>query len=203
VGHGRLIFARFGKYWGFFSVADLFIVNAVTILVEFIGVQQALSFFGIPGWCAVLVSAAVLFAVMAGRGYRYWERFLIALVMAAVLPAVERGRQADHPALDQLRAARHGHRRAARGGRRGGADGRLRLRSRAHQRVRRLHRADQYRRGAAAAHRPWRRDPAPGWRPSRARRSAARRIGLLVLRGYIVFAVVIMALKLVQVAVGR
>jgi Mn2+/Fe2+ NRAMP family transporter len=82
VGHGRLIFARFGKYWGTFSVADLFIVNAVTILMEFIGVQQALSFFGIPGWCAVLLSAAALFAVMAGRGYRYWERFLIALVIA-------------------------------------------------------------------------------------------------------------------------
>jgi Mn2+/Fe2+ NRAMP family transporter len=82
VGHGRLIFARFGKFWGTFSVADLFIINAVTIVVEFIGVEQGLSFFGLANGWAVLVSAVLLFAVMAGGTYRYWERFLIFLVAA-------------------------------------------------------------------------------------------------------------------------
>jgi Mn2+/Fe2+ NRAMP family transporter len=82
VGHGRLIFARFGKFWGTFSVADLFVINAVTIVIEFIGVEQSLSFFGIPGVWAVVLSAVLLFAVMAGGTYRYWERFLIALVIA-------------------------------------------------------------------------------------------------------------------------
>ena len=82
VGHGKLIFARFGKFWGMFSVADLFIINAVTIVAEFIGVQQALSFFGVPAGWAVGLSAALLFAVMAGGTYRYWERFLVALVIA-------------------------------------------------------------------------------------------------------------------------
>ncbi|MFE3279956.1 hypothetical protein [Nocardia sp. NPDC059239] len=32
VGHARLIFDRFGKFWGAFSVGDLFIVNALTIV---------------------------------------------------------------------------------------------------------------------------------------------------------------------------
>jgi Mn2+/Fe2+ NRAMP family transporter len=82
VGHGRLIFARFGRFWGTFSVADLFVINAVTVVVEFIGVEQALSFFGVPGTWAVVLSAALLFAVMAGGTYRYWERFLIVLVIA-------------------------------------------------------------------------------------------------------------------------
>ena len=82
VGHGRLIFARFGKFWGTFSVADLFVINAVTVVVEFIGVEQSLSFFGLPGTWAVVLSAALLFAVMAGGTYRYWERFLIVLVIA-------------------------------------------------------------------------------------------------------------------------
>jgi Mn2+/Fe2+ NRAMP family transporter len=82
VGHGRLIFARFGKFWGTFSVADLFIINAVTVVAEFIGVEQALSFFGMPATAAVAVSAVLLFAVMAGGTYRYWERFLVALVIA-------------------------------------------------------------------------------------------------------------------------
>jgi Mn2+/Fe2+ NRAMP family transporter len=82
VGHGKLIFARFGKFWGTFSVADLFIINAVTVVVEFIGVEQSLSFFGMPNFWAVFSSAILLFAVMAGGTYRYWERFLILLVIA-------------------------------------------------------------------------------------------------------------------------
>ena len=82
IGHGKLIFARFGKFWGTFSVADLFIINAVTIVVEFIGVEQSLSFFGMSSFWAVSMSAILLFAVMAGGTYRYWERFLIVLVMA-------------------------------------------------------------------------------------------------------------------------
>jgi Mn2+/Fe2+ NRAMP family transporter len=81
VGHARLILTRFGRFWGTFSVADLFATNAVTVVIEFIGVQQALSFFGVPGVWAVLLAAGLLFAVMAGGTYRYWERFLIALVV--------------------------------------------------------------------------------------------------------------------------
>ena len=82
VGHGKLIYARFGKFWGTFSVADLFIINAVTIVVEFIGVEQGLSFFGLSNTWAVVTSAVLLFGVMAGGTYRYWERFLIFLVIA-------------------------------------------------------------------------------------------------------------------------
>jgi Mn2+/Fe2+ NRAMP family transporter len=82
VGHGKLIYARFGKFWGTFSVFDLFVINAVTIVVEFIGVEQALSFFGMSNFWAVVSSAIMLFAVMAGGTYRYWERFLIFLVIA-------------------------------------------------------------------------------------------------------------------------
>jgi len=36
VGHGRLIFERFGKFWGWFSVGDLFLLNFLTITTEFI-----------------------------------------------------------------------------------------------------------------------------------------------------------------------
>ncbi len=82
VGHGKLIYSRFGRLWGTFSVADLFVINAVTIVVEFIGVEQSLSFFGMSNFWAVITSAVLLFAVMAGGTYRYWERFLIFLVIA-------------------------------------------------------------------------------------------------------------------------
>src|SRR6516165_673054 len=42
VGHARLILERFGKFWGAFSVIDLFILNALAIVTEFIGVSLAL-----------------------------------------------------------------------------------------------------------------------------------------------------------------
>ncbi len=80
VGHARLIFERFGRFWGWFSVGDLFVINAVTIVAEFIGVSQALAFFGLPTYVSVPVSAVVLFAVITGGTFRRWERLLFLLV---------------------------------------------------------------------------------------------------------------------------
>jgi Mn2+/Fe2+ NRAMP family transporter len=37
VGHARPILERFGKFWGAFSIGDLFILNFLTIVTEFIG----------------------------------------------------------------------------------------------------------------------------------------------------------------------
>lgn len=85
VGHARLIFERFGRFWGAFSVADLLVVNAVTLVTEFIGISQALSFFRVPRYAGVAASAALLFAVLAFRAYRHWERFLIGLVIVNFL----------------------------------------------------------------------------------------------------------------------
>src|SRR5260370_32225039 len=47
VGHARLIFERFGRFWGAFSVIDLFILNFLTIVTEFTGFAMALHYFGI------------------------------------------------------------------------------------------------------------------------------------------------------------
>src|ERR1700728_280796 len=47
VGHARLIIERFGRFWGWFSVGDLFLLNFLTIVTEFIGVSLALRYFGI------------------------------------------------------------------------------------------------------------------------------------------------------------
>ena len=47
VGHARLINERFGRFWGWFSVGDLFVLNFLTIVTEFIGVSLALGYFGV------------------------------------------------------------------------------------------------------------------------------------------------------------
>lgn len=58
VGHARLIFERFGRFWGWCSVGDLFVINAITIVVEFVGVSQALAFVGLPNYVSVPAAAA-------------------------------------------------------------------------------------------------------------------------------------------------
>src|SRR6202158_3349899 len=48
VGHARLLIERFGRSWGAFSVIDLFLLNALTIVTEFIGITLALDYLGLP-----------------------------------------------------------------------------------------------------------------------------------------------------------
>jgi hypothetical protein len=52
VGHARLIFARFGRFWGGFSVGDLFLLNFLTIVTEFIGASLAMQHFGVSPYRA-------------------------------------------------------------------------------------------------------------------------------------------------------
>jgi len=85
VGHARLIFERFGKFWGAFSVIDLFLLNALTLVTEFIGVSLALSYLGLPqAWGVPASALIVMFAVSTGN-FRRFERFAIVLVFGSLL----------------------------------------------------------------------------------------------------------------------
>jgi NRAMP (natural resistance-associated macrophage protein)-like metal ion transporter len=85
VGHARLILERFGKFWGAFSVVDLFLLNALTIVTEFIGISLASQYFGIPKLIGVGVAAIlVLFAVSTGN-FRRFERFALVLCFGSLL----------------------------------------------------------------------------------------------------------------------
>src|SRR6201996_3606749 len=74
VGHARLINERFGRFWGAFSVGDLFILNFLTIVTEFIGIRLALGFFGVSKDIAVPVAALALIAMTLTGSFRRWER---------------------------------------------------------------------------------------------------------------------------------
>lgn len=90
VGHARLIFERFGKFWGAFSVGDLLLLNALTIVTEFIGVALALGFLGCPKIIAIPAAAVLLFAAVAGGSFRRWEglMFLLIAVNVLIIPMV-------------------------------------------------------------------------------------------------------------------
>src|ERR1700689_2614954 len=69
-GHAELIFDRFGKFWGFFSMGDLVLGNFLTLITEFIGVRAGLGFFGVrPG---VAVGAALIIVLGAITTGRFW-----------------------------------------------------------------------------------------------------------------------------------
>ncbi len=85
VGHARLINERFGRFWGWFSVGDLFILNFLTIVTEFIGVSLALGYFGVSRYIAVPAAALTLVAITSTGSFRSWERFMYVFVVANFL----------------------------------------------------------------------------------------------------------------------
>jgi Mn2+/Fe2+ NRAMP family transporter len=85
VGHARLIFQRFGKFWGAFSVIDLFLLNALTIVTEFIGITLGLDYLGVPRIAGVAVAAGLIVAAASTGSFRRFERFMMVLVFGSLL----------------------------------------------------------------------------------------------------------------------
>ena len=84
-GHARLIVERFGRRWGAFAIGDLLVLNALTIVTEFIGVALALAYFGVSRYLAVPIAAVLLIAVTATGSFRRWERAMYLLVAVSVV----------------------------------------------------------------------------------------------------------------------
>src|SRR3974390_993810 len=69
-GHAEAIFDGFGKFWGWFSIFDLAVINWLTLVTEYIGMTQAMSLFNIPPWITFFgVTFLMLGIVISGR---YW-----------------------------------------------------------------------------------------------------------------------------------
>ncbi|WP_025141257.1 NRAMP family divalent metal transporter [Achromobacter sp. DH1f] len=111
VGHARLILERFGKFWGAFSAIDLFVLNALTIVTEFIGITLALDFLGIPKLLGVAAAAALVMLAVSTGDFRKFERFSLVLVFGSLLlvplllmvhpPAAQIGRDFLIPGLPE------------------------------------------------------------------------------------------------------
>jgi Mn2+/Fe2+ NRAMP family transporter len=100
VGHARLILERYGKFWGAFSVIDLFLLNALTIVTEFIGISLGLSYLGLPTIPGVLIAAVAVVAAASTGSFRRFERVCMVLVAGSLLliPIVI----AAHPSWSQV-----------------------------------------------------------------------------------------------------
>jgi len=85
VGHAKLITERFGKFWGWFSVGDLFLLNFLTIATEFIGISLAGQYFGLSPYLVVPVAAVILIGITVTGNFRRWERAMFVFVAASLL----------------------------------------------------------------------------------------------------------------------
>jgi NRAMP (natural resistance-associated macrophage protein)-like metal ion transporter len=85
VGHAKLINERFGRFWGWFSVGDLFVLNFLTIVTEFIGVSLSLGYFGVSDYIAVPIAAMALVAITVSGSFRAWERSMFVFVFVNLL----------------------------------------------------------------------------------------------------------------------
>jgi len=85
VGHARLILERFGKFWGAFSVIDLFLLNGLTIVTEFIGISLALDYLGVSRELGVALAGILVMAAAGTGDFRRFERFAMILVFGSLL----------------------------------------------------------------------------------------------------------------------
>lgn len=80
-GHAAMIYERFGKWWGHFSLFDLLLVNFLTLITEFAAISLALGAIGISPFIAVPVSALGLTLMVVTGSYLRWERIVIVLCL--------------------------------------------------------------------------------------------------------------------------
>jgi len=80
-GHAAMIYQRFGKWWGRFSLFDLELVNFLTLVTEFAAVPLALSQVGISPYISVPLAAVGLITMVITGSYLRWERIAIFLCL--------------------------------------------------------------------------------------------------------------------------
>jgi NRAMP (natural resistance-associated macrophage protein)-like metal ion transporter len=76
-GHAQAIFEGFGRFWGWFSLCDLAVINWLTLITEYIGMTAAMSLFGVPPWITFLGVTAVLFGVVLTGKYWTFEKLTL------------------------------------------------------------------------------------------------------------------------------
>jgi Mn2+/Fe2+ NRAMP family transporter len=78
-GHAAMIYQRFGKWWGLFSLVDLELVNFLTLVTEFAAIALASAKLGIDPRVGVPLSAVGLMIIVLTGSYRRWERTVVFL----------------------------------------------------------------------------------------------------------------------------
>src|SRR6266566_3902643 len=85
VGLAKLITERFGRFWGWYSVGGLFLLNFMVISTEFIGVTLAAEYFGFSRYVVVPLATILLIGITVSGNFRRWERSMFVFLFASLL----------------------------------------------------------------------------------------------------------------------
>src|SRR5690348_11282243 len=85
VGQARLIIERFGRFWGWFSVAGIFLLNFLTISTEFMGISLAGEYFGLKSAIVIPIATLILIGITISGNFRRWERAMFVFLFASLL----------------------------------------------------------------------------------------------------------------------
>jgi Mn2+/Fe2+ NRAMP family transporter len=80
-GHAAMIYQRFGKWWGLFSLIDLELVNFLTLVTEFACIDLALTQLGVDPRYGIPLVACCLVLIAVTGSYRRWERTVVFLCL--------------------------------------------------------------------------------------------------------------------------
>ncbi|MCL4327961.1 MAG: divalent metal cation transporter [Candidatus Thermoplasmatota archaeon] len=80
-GHAEMIWKRYGKFWGSFSLGDLVIANFLTLITEFIGITVGMAIFGVPRIVSAILFVSLVIVIQLFLRYYTWER--VSLFIAA------------------------------------------------------------------------------------------------------------------------
>jgi Mn2+/Fe2+ NRAMP family transporter len=80
-GHAAMIYQRFGRWWGLFSLTDLELVNFLTLVTEFAAIDLALAKLGVDPKLGIPVVAVGLIVIAVTGSYRRWERTVVFLCL--------------------------------------------------------------------------------------------------------------------------
>jgi Mn2+/Fe2+ NRAMP family transporter len=78
-GHAAMIYQRFGKWWGRFSLVDLLLLNFLTLVTEFAAIALAARHLGLTPSVVVPLAAVGLILLVGTGSYRRWERMTLLL----------------------------------------------------------------------------------------------------------------------------
>jgi Mn2+/Fe2+ NRAMP family transporter len=88
-GHAEMIWKRYGKFWGAFSLIDLVAANILTLMTEFIGICVASAIFHVPYLVTIPLAFVLVTGVLVFLKYFTWERVSLFIAVFNIRPVAK------------------------------------------------------------------------------------------------------------------
>ena len=84
-GHAEMIWKRYGKFWGAFSLIDLVAANILTLMTEFIGIRVASTIFHVSYLVTIPFAFVLVTGILVFLKYFMWERISLLIAVFNII----------------------------------------------------------------------------------------------------------------------